>query len=107
MGSLSKLSHQQEELKGRIIYLMTTPDLPYDEAVLKSLVATQPIEEVVNCALIHSQMDGRPADDHDIAWASQFLDHLDTIGWTIRPKNKRARGRLPSVPKVQPISGEG
>jgi hypothetical protein len=107
LGTLSKLSLKQEELKGRIIQLLNEPDPEYADAILRSLVEKLPIEEVVNCAIIHAEMDGRRTDDHDLAWASHFLDLLDTIGWKITPKTRAQRRRLPSVQKVQPVPGDG
>jgi hypothetical protein len=106
LGILTRLSEKQEDLKSFIVDL--EKDDSFEGGVTSSLLRGQPIEEVVNVAIIYSEMEGEDAPDYygQVGWASEFLDHLDTIGWTIRPKNKRQRREVPAVQEV-PGGAEG
>ncbi len=98
MGILMRLSDQQEALKARVMEIRETEDPSFDEALL-NLFMDQPIEELVNVAIIHAEMEGKEngTEDSDLEWASEFLDHLDTIGWKITPKNRRQRRQIPAM----------
>lgn len=99
MGLLSRLSEEQERLKSEILSAQNRDDDPtYREALIAIAIAF-PIDEIVNIAIVHAEMTHREeASIDDLVWAGEFLDHLDTVNWTVRPKNKRERGQVQRVP---------
>ena len=86
---LRDLSERQEELKGLLSYARREePDLSYRERI-EQLALTHNEDDLVTIATIRMEMEVRANPWlEDLIWASEFLDHLDTLGMRIAPKKK-------------------
>lgn len=98
MGLIRRLSDEQERLKVELMSARNKEGDPTYREALISLATAFPIDEVVNIAIIHADMlQHEEASIDDLVWAGEFLDHLDTIGWKVTPKNRRQRREVPGL----------
>ena len=100
-GLLSKLADIQETYRGMIQSFLSKDytgegsDHSYDEAMKKAAMLKDhvmggeyDVEVLISVATVYWEMAGdgnREQREEDVLWAQEFVDHLNTLGKTIRP----------------------
>lgn len=90
LGLLSELALRQEECRVLVRDMHENEDRSYEEAISIASDATE--EMIVAVATILFELKHRDPDEvhsvetTDVLWATEFLDHLDTLGWKLERK---------------------
>lgn len=93
LGLLEELALRQETYRGYLEELREAPDRTFAEATIAS--EGMDADVLIACATVLYELshdNNRDTTPEDILWAQEFVDHLDTLGFEVRPKFHPADG---------------
>jgi hypothetical protein len=88
-GLLTQLSLRQEAYRGIIQAIRAGDDKSFSDGLVSSALDMQGEDATIACATVLFELGHDPEREpaeNDILWASEFLDHLDTMGFEVRRK---------------------
>jgi hypothetical protein len=90
MGLLSELAMRQEDYRSLIEGMLASTDHSYAESI--AIPPDLDTEVIISISTVLFELKHRDPDAaneailEDVLWASEFIDHLDTLGWEVRRK---------------------
>jgi hypothetical protein len=94
VGLLDQLASRQEDYRGIIRAIRAGDDHSFSDGLVASAMAEQGEDQTIAVATVLFELshdpDREPA-ENDILWASEFMDHLDTLGFQVRRKRDGTR----------------
>lgn len=84
---LEELALRQEEYRGHLMALRESPDKTFAEGILAS--EGMDADVLIACATVLYELshdNTRESTPEDILWAQEFVDHLDTLGFSVTRK---------------------
>lgn len=89
LGLLSTLALRQEAYRGIIEAIRAGDDKSFSDGLVSSALNEQGEDATIACATVLFELSHDPEREpaeNDILWASEFIDHLDTLGFAVTRK---------------------